>query len=250
MPASTHTRTGAQPLGAAPPHRAGAAPVARTANGRVRDLLFADITSGRLAPGERLAIAPLAKRYGTSATPIRVALQELQGEGLVTAEPHCGARVREIDEEYANNVYELRRAVAGVLLPRCVRFVSNSDIEHFEQLEVWLEQTIERGNVPEILHATRAFQRAVYSIARNPQALEVIERTWLLLDAMRSKYGYGPHRLEATVRCHRDLLRALKNRDAVAAVKAVQTSTEGAAADMRYLLEKEGARRAASNKTG
>lgn len=209
----------------------------RTANARVRDLIYKDIMSGRLSPGEQLKIVPLAKYYGTSTTPIRVALQDLQGQGLVTALPHCSAHVREIDQEYATNVYELRSAVVGILLPRCVRYVSNSDIERFEALESDFERAIHSGKVPEINAALRAFQRAVYAIARNPQAVEVIERTWLLIDALRMKHGYGPGRLQAVVNSHQELLAALRARDADAAVRAFRESTEGAAADMRYLLE-------------
>ena len=41
----------------------------------------------------------LAAQYGVSTAPIREALQQFQGEGLVVKEPNRGARVRPIDEQ-------------------------------------------------------------------------------------------------------------------------------------------------------
>ena len=59
---------------------------------RIRD----DIVAGRLAFGDRLTIDALANRYEVSHMPVREALRELQGDGLVVIEPNRGARVRTI----------------------------------------------------------------------------------------------------------------------------------------------------------
>src|SRR3712207_3392027 len=61
---------------------------------RVREQLRTDILQGVFAPGERIKIAELSKRYGVSQMPVREALQMLQGEGLVTIAPNKGASIR------------------------------------------------------------------------------------------------------------------------------------------------------------
>ena len=70
----------------------------------IQRLLRDDIISGSLPFGSRLRIDELATRYGVSHMPIREALRELHGEGLVVIEPNRGARVRSIDLSfrYAN----------------------------------------------------------------------------------------------------------------------------------------------------
>ena len=47
-----------------------------------------DIVSGQLPFGARVTIDELATRYGVSHMPIREALRELHGEGLVMMEPN------------------------------------------------------------------------------------------------------------------------------------------------------------------
>ncbi|EAU44744.1 GntR family transcriptional regulator, partial [Salipiger bermudensis] len=57
-------------------------------------LIREDILSGRIAPGDRLKTAELAKQLGFSTMPLREALRKLEGEGLVAIEPNRGATVR------------------------------------------------------------------------------------------------------------------------------------------------------------
>jgi len=72
---------------------------------RIRD----DILAGELAFGTRITTAELAQRYGVSQMPIREALRELRGEGLVTMEPNRGARVRAIDPDFVGNIFDIRK---------------------------------------------------------------------------------------------------------------------------------------------
>ena len=63
---------------------------------RVHKAILSDIVNGTFAPGSRLKVAELCKRYGSSQMPIREALQLLQGEGFVVMSPNKGASVRPI----------------------------------------------------------------------------------------------------------------------------------------------------------
>ena len=57
------------------------------------------ILEGELKPGERLRAEALAQRFGTSRTPIREALLQLEAQGLVEVEPNRGAVVRAFDRD-------------------------------------------------------------------------------------------------------------------------------------------------------
>src|SRR3712207_6602251 len=70
---------------------------------RLRD----DIIHGRVKANERLKVAELATRMGTSTNPVREALQQLRGEGFVIMTPNRGARVRPIDEDFVRDIAEI-----------------------------------------------------------------------------------------------------------------------------------------------
>jgi DNA-binding GntR family transcriptional regulator len=204
----------------------------RTAPARVLDRLRQDILAGHVAPGARLVVAVLARRYGTSPMPIRAALQELQGQGLVTVRPHQGARVRDLDAAAIVNVYELRRAVLGALLPRCVRHASDADLDGLAALEAAFEAAVASGERVRILEANRRFHHGVYALAGNPEALEVMDRTWLLVDAMRMRLGFGRGRLDTVRGLHADMLAALRRRDGVAALRLFRDGSDAAMRDL------------------
>ena len=65
--------------------RSRSAPPARAP--RVYELIREDIIEGRLEANERLVVADLAQRHGTSTNPVREALQLLRGEGFVIFPP-------------------------------------------------------------------------------------------------------------------------------------------------------------------
>jgi DNA-binding GntR family transcriptional regulator len=209
----------------------------RTAPDRVSERLRADILAGAFPPGARLVVAALARRYGTSAMPIRAALQELQGHGLVTQHPHQGARVRAIDAEWIENVYELRGAVLGILLPRCVRFACDADLDAIARLDAAFREAVGTGDLPRILDSNRRFHHAIYALARNPEALEVMDRTWLLVDALRMRLGFGPRRLASVLKTHAEMLTALRKRDATKATTLFQSASNAAKHDLVALAQ-------------
>ena len=64
---------------------------------RIRDVLVARILDGTYAAGTQLKELTLAREFNVSQTPIREALRELEGSGLVTSERFRGTRVRGAD---------------------------------------------------------------------------------------------------------------------------------------------------------
>jgi DNA-binding GntR family transcriptional regulator len=74
----------------------------------IRDVLVARILDGTYAPGTQLKELSLAREFNVSQAPIREALRELEGSGLVTSERYRGTRVRGADSQEMRESYELR----------------------------------------------------------------------------------------------------------------------------------------------
>ena len=67
-----------------------------------------DIVAQELQPGQRIQVKELAKKYGTSETPVKLALNRLISEQVVENFPRQGMRIRPLNEEDAREIFSLR----------------------------------------------------------------------------------------------------------------------------------------------
>jgi DNA-binding GntR family transcriptional regulator len=74
----------------------------------IRDVLVARILDGTYPAGTQLKELYLAREFDVSQAPIREALRELEGSGLVSSERFRGTRVRGADFKEMRESYELR----------------------------------------------------------------------------------------------------------------------------------------------
>lgn len=72
------------------------------------------IQTGKAAPGERLVELELAAQLAVSRTPIRIALGELEKEGLLERLPTRGFRVRQFTVDEVANAVDVRGVLEGM----------------------------------------------------------------------------------------------------------------------------------------
>lgn len=198
---------------------------------RVRD----DIISGRLGSNQRLKVSELAAQYCVSTNPVREALQQLRGEGLVLIEPNRGARVRAIDEDFVRDIIEVRMLIE----PAMTRwFVSIVDVADINQLEA-VEAEIERLNFADLARHGRLdtkFHQIIYDRHYNRLAAELC-RHRELLRAISRRFPSSLSRREAVIREHRELIDRIRAQDADGAAAVVARHVEGGG---RHLIEQMG----------
>lgn len=185
---------------------------------RIRD----DILSGQLAFGVRITTADLAVRYGVSQMPIRMALRELRGEGLVTMEPNRGARVRSIDPEFIGNIFDIRNALEVLVVRRAARLRTTQHIAQLQSIEQTLEACVIDQDYAGALQANRRLHHLIGDIAANPDAQLLLDRHWLLLAGLWRENKYSPERYSGVINDHRHLIEAITDGDAEAAASLMQ----------------------------
>lgn len=91
--------------------------------------VLTDIFHGRLRAGQRLVTESLAIRFGVSHTPIREALIELRGIGVVDLLPNRGAVVRKVTARDVREVCQVRKVLECEAVRWAVRRVDRSQVE-------------------------------------------------------------------------------------------------------------------------
>lgn len=183
----------------------------------VKAQVLQDIADGRIALGDRLTIDDLAQRYESSHMPIREALRELHGSGLLQQGPGRSMQLVPFDRAMIENLFNTRSAIEVMLIRHAAQRFTRSDRQNLEAIEAELEAHVDRHEDSEVLQLNRRFHTAINAIAENPEANAIIDRHWLFIRLLWSRVGYGPERFAGVVSDHRHLIKALSANDVEAA---------------------------------
>jgi len=209
--------------------------ITEAVTGRIRR----EILSGRIRPGERIRLRPLAELLGVSHIPIREALQRLEGEGLVENVPQRGAIATPLSLTELAEVYELRKILEPIVAARAV------PMEPARLAQV--EQALEAMNgIPEewLAPSFPELHRRFHWLLLEPGANRVIEQTIRQLWQTSERYvrfamtvGSGA---PIAARHHRRLLTAAKRGDGAMLASELVSHLEYTEAGVRNSIELDG----------
>jgi DNA-binding GntR family transcriptional regulator len=202
----------------------GLARIAReTVQERVYAALRDQLMRGGFEPGQKLKIAKLAEAFGTSAMPVRDALNRLTVERALETLPSRTVRVPALSKHALQDLRETRFAIEGLAIARAA---SNMTAESLAMLRQLIEAQVETDaqHFSELsAEQNRAFHFAIYRQSGSTVLLPIIESLWL---------QFGPYLREASERFdggdgrgtnfHVEMLDALSRGDGIAARAALE----------------------------
>ncbi len=109
--------------------------IRRTAHEQVVEELRWAILGGTLAPGTPLVLAELAAKLGVSRTPIREAIRDLAGEGLVDFDSYRSSVVHTPTPAEAQEVYDLRLLLEPLAVRSAVQHATDAELARAGELQ-------------------------------------------------------------------------------------------------------------------
>jgi DNA-binding GntR family transcriptional regulator len=185
------------------------APLPQQVADYIRDLIIHD----RLKPGERIRERAIAETLNVSRTPLRDALKILAMERLVDLTPNKGAVVsRSSDAEIADmlTVYTELESLGGRL---ACRLATEADILRVEDCCGVMAQAFADEDRAAYFAANQAFHLSIIAASHNPTLIEMHGHLNIRLYRIRYLAVMRMQEWTAAAGEHRDLLRALKERD-------------------------------------
>lgn len=218
-----------------PPETAGMdfAPVAReTLHEQIYQRIKERLFSGQFYPGQKLPLRSLARALGTSAMPVRDALQRLESIGVLTATANRTMAVPELSERQLHEIRDIRVALEGLAAEWAAKEALPSDILALEKPLLQMEAAAEAGNNSKFLEANWLFHFAVARATHSDLILSMIEPLWLKLGPIIRLSKPDPSRVVAAVPCHRVLFEAVKVKDGQRARAAMIADITGCCFEM------------------
>lgn len=189
---------------------------------RVKRAIIGDLMSGHFTPGTHLTIDALTSRYGVSHMPIREALRQLEGEGILISMVHRGFRIEAITEAYIRNIYDIRVGIESMLAHRAVEKATDNDISTLRRMHEGLNILIRSGKTGAASKENIILHNRIYGIAQNSEAELILQgRTRVVRTVADSLGVYTPDVYETVIAEHEKMILAFENRDPKAAGQAV-----------------------------
>lgn len=143
---------------------------------RARRAIHGSIVAGHVVAGELYPVSYFATQLGVSATPIREALFDLAGEGLIEVVRNRGFRVPSLSEHDLDELYELRLLLELPAVVRVARERAPLDKPLLRRLAAELVTQARQRQVVDFLWTDRTFHLEVISGLGNRRLVEAVAR--------------------------------------------------------------------------
>jgi DNA-binding GntR family transcriptional regulator len=184
--------------------------VRRPLGEQVTDFLRRLVVEGEFSPGERLVEEHLARRIGTSRTPIREALHRLEQEGLVERRRTGGYRVRPISAQEVEEVSGVRAALESYAVELAAGRLGPEHLERLECNVADFAAALERGDRKALVKLNTDFHQMLYDLAGSQLLTRLISDLAEALRRFRVALLSDPAMAARSLADHRAMLEALR----------------------------------------
>ena len=172
------------------------------------------IISGEIAAGTKLNEVEVASALGVSRGPVREAFSALSQAGLVRVEKNRGVFVRQVSLEEANEFYEVRAALEGLIGKLAARRISIDEIEQLRAVVRRMHQTQKGRRADEYFVLNVEFHDVLARAARNNALLAHYRGVVNQLDLYRrATITRGVENIPLSTQEHEAIVEAVAARD-------------------------------------
>jgi len=187
---------------------------------RVYLILRGELMVGEFSPGEPISLRTLARRLGTSAMPVREAVNRLIAEQALQMMPNRQVIVPFMSRHKFEELWRVRQMLESMAAEGACAHLDDGVLEELEHLHMRAMEALQQAAPRPILSTNKDFHFRLYQASHSEVLLPMIEGLWmqmgpfmrLSLEAKTARWD-GSH--------HVEILEALRTGDAVAVRRAV-----------------------------
>lgn len=195
-----------------------------------------EILKGAIAPKDRLIEAKIAEEIGTSRTPVREALHNLELEKLVVSIPRVGYVVRGMDREEVEQLCEIRAAIEGLAIEWAVKKQRDKLIPSLRRNIANQKKYISKGNLNGYVELDAQFHDIIARLAGSERLLELTQTLRRHMLRYRIQCIYLAETAERSMHGHERILEAIERGDSAQIAVAVKTHLVQARDDILYYV--------------
>ena len=185
--------------------------------GRVFQKIREDILNGKYKENDELRENTIGKELGVSRTPVREALRQLELEGLVAIIPNRGAYVTGISHKDIWDIYKIRSMLVGLCARWATENITEAQIDELEETILLSEFQMKKEsgfNAEQVAALDGRFHAILYDASGSRILSHVLTDFHNYVQTARRTSIVSEDRARKSIREHRQILRAIHDRDA------------------------------------
>jgi DNA-binding GntR family transcriptional regulator len=208
----------------------------------IAEALREAILRGIFQEGQSLRQDEIAAQFGVSRIPVREALRQLEGEGLVTLHLNRGAVVSILLPAEAQELCEIRAALETTALQLAMPHLTTAILNKASEILVTTDQATDAARWAQL---NWEFHATLYEPADRPRLLAMIKTLHVNIDRYVRLQLEKMHYLERSQKEHYQLLEFCRQGNTKSALKLLKQHIDKAGTDLvTYLAQTATAKKA------
>lgn len=208
----------------------------------VYELMKQNILSFKYKPGHKLNIREISRETNMSDIPIREALKMLETEGFVEFEKNKGAKVKEFDLDEFDKLCKFRIEIEALATRWAVPNIGEHDIKILNEYVMKMDYCISKNKIAEYELINSNFHQHIYGLCNSQILMETLSNLFARTKYTKSFFNLFPERLKNSNEEHKEILKALIEKDEKLAENTIRVQKINSTTDMinKLRAEKEG----------
>ena len=197
------------------------------------------IMVGAVPPGTSLTFRGLASSLGVSPTPIREAIRRLSSEHAVEVLGNRRLNIPKMTIGRFEELVLLRIALETHAAKRSLPYVSNIIVDKMKSIDDEMDEVLENMDYDRLIRLNYQFHSTLYLLNSDQAAMPLIQSVWLQLGPFQRQVVQDASEFYFVDR-HKEILSALRLRDADALIKGIEGDIhDGTARAGRHILRQQ-----------
>jgi DNA-binding GntR family transcriptional regulator len=189
---------------------------------QVYDYLRDAMNRGELAPGATLNLNDISQRLGTSRTPLRDALLQLEAEGFVTILPRRGCLVNRLTREEIQELYQVIGALEASVIHDEFHQLTPDRLEQMKRLNNEMQSALADDDFDRYYAANLQMHNCYINLSSNERLKRIVTTMKQRLYDFPRKEGFVKEWEVASTGEHAELIRLIESGDVRAAADYVR----------------------------
>ncbi len=184
------------------------------------------ILNGYIGPHERLIETKIARQIGTSRTPVREALHNLEIEGLIESIPRVGYTVTPLSDQEAVEIWEIRILIEGLAARWATAKAPQKLIRELKKNITLAEEQVAKNELVGFAELDGQFHEIIARLSGGKRLLELSQTLRRHALRYRLESIYLPGIALRAIEGHKAILKAVESGDHDQVTEAIRRHLE------------------------